>query len=347
MERLNLGQIVEECQCPQSGFCDFFGQEMTYDPPNWQWCQNATPKERMWYKKQCEKKKNRIEKEQEIYLDAEYITSSQLIKDCRDLLLPQVAELDIKGVLGIPRSGMLPASMVAMWLSLPMYTLGPLGDLYPLSGGFEFGGGRMSNHKGTNGRLLVIDDTIYSGAAMEGMKGKLLEDIYSSCIYFRPESQFKPDFYARELKAPHLLEWNLFNCVYIKHALFDFDGIFCPNVPLEVCNDEDKYVDYITNVSPFYHRIPKTRCMGIVTARLEKYRDITERWLKKHDINYGFLEMYPTDKEEIRNKNHVEEASTFKADMYVNSDARFFVESEMAEAVKIREKSGKLVICPK
>jgi len=57
--------------------------------------------------------------------------------------------------------------------------------------------------------------------------------------------------------------------------------------------------------------------------------------------------MYPTDKEEIRNKNHVEEASTFKADMYVNSDARFFVESEMAEAVKIREKSGKLVICPK
>jgi hypothetical protein len=56
--------------------------------------------------------------------------------------------------------------------------------------------------------------------------------------------------------------------------------------------------------------------------------------------------MYPTEKKEIRDKNHVEESSTFKAEIFQQSDASFFIESELAEAVRIREKSGKFVVCP-
>jgi len=349
MEKLSFNeeQIAKECQCPRSGFCEFFGQEMTYDPPNWQWCQNATPEERLWYSEQCEKKRFRREEEKRLFLAGEYVTTEQLIKDCRNLLLPQVAKLNLRGILGVPRSGMLPASMLAMWLNLPLYTLDASDRLFVLSGATEFGGVRMEDHKGTSGRLLVVDDTIYSGIAMRDMKTKIPEHAYFSCVYFRPESDFKPDFYSRELKPPHLLEWNLFNCTYIEHALLDFDGIFCPNVPQEVCKNEAKYIEYIKSVEPFHHRIPKTKCRGIVTARLEKYRDITEEWLKKHNINYGSLSMYPTEKREKRDKNHVEESSTFKAKIFSNSSAKFFIESELAEAVRIREKSGKFVICPK
>ena len=128
--------------------------------------------------------------------------------------------------------------------------------------------------------------------------------------------------------------------------MLDFDGILSPNVPYDVCVDEERYIEYIKNVKPFPHRIPKTYCKGIVTARLEKYRDITEWWLKKHGVNYGFLKMYPTEDEAKRDNNHVEEASTFKAKIFSQSDAKFFIESEIAEAVRIRKKSGKLVICP-
>ena len=46
---------LEECQCPQSGYCEYFKQEMTYDPPNWQWCQNASPEQRASYKIDCDK----------------------------------------------------------------------------------------------------------------------------------------------------------------------------------------------------------------------------------------------------------------------------------------------------
>ena len=50
---------MNKCQCPQSGFCEFFRQEMTYSPPNWQWCQNATQKKREEYKITCDKKHDR------------------------------------------------------------------------------------------------------------------------------------------------------------------------------------------------------------------------------------------------------------------------------------------------
>jgi uncharacterized HAD superfamily protein len=337
---------MEECQCPKHGFCEYYKQEMTYDPPNWQWCQGATSEGRRKYKLDCEKKQVRKEREKNAFLAGEYITTAQLIRDCKNLLLPQVSNLNLKGVIGIPRSGMLPASMIAMWLNLPLYFLDPQNNLLPMSAATKFGGIRMSHHEGSNGRLLVVDDTVYAGTAMNNIKSRLKEDAYFCSVYLRPASELKPDFYAKELPPPHLLEWNLFNCTYIEHALLDFDGIFCPNVPHEVCQDEEKYIDHIKNVKPFPHRIPKTRCRGIATARLEKYRDITEWWLKKHGINYGSLEMYPTEDEAKRDKNHVEEASTFKAKIFLESDAKFFIESEIAEAVRIRKKSGKFVICP-
>ena len=337
---------MEECQCPKHGFCDYYKQNMTYDPPNWQWCQSASEQDRIKYKQQCEKKQTRIAKESSDFLAGEYITTAQLIRDCKNLLLPQLAGLKIKGVVGIPRSGMLPATMIAMWLNAPIYFLDPLNNLLPMSGATKFGGQRMLDYKGSNGSLLVVDDTVYAGTAMKNIKPRFLEDVYFSAVYVKPEAKEFVDFYAKELPPPHLLEWNLFNCTYIEHALLDFDGIFCPNVPHEVCQDEEKYIDHIKNVKPFPHRIPKTRCRGIVTARLEKYRDITEWWLKKHGINYGSLKMYPTEDEAKRDKNHVEEASAFKANVFLESDAKFFIESEISEAIRIRKKTGKLVICP-
>ena len=334
---------MEECQCSRPGYCEFFKQEMTYDPPNWQWCQGASDTERTQYKGACDKKHQR----RATFLGTKYIKTSQLIQDCRDFLLPQIGQLKLKGVLGIPRSGMLPASMIAMWLNLPLYTINSIsGDVESMSGCEKFGGARMRDHEDSGGKLLVVDDTVYAGRAIADIKEKINEDAVYATVYAHPDSLNKVDFFAKELIPPHILEWNLFNCSYIELALLDLDGILCPNVPYDKCSNEELYIDYIKNVKPFYHRIPKTRCYGIVTARLEKYRDITEVWLKRHGIDYGFLKMYPTEKEETRNRNHIQEAANFKAKHFAESNAHFFVESELPEAVIIRRKSGKFVICP-
>ena len=54
---------IHECQCAQAGYCEFFKQEMTYDPPNWQWCQGASKSDRDQYKANCDKKHKRREEQ--------------------------------------------------------------------------------------------------------------------------------------------------------------------------------------------------------------------------------------------------------------------------------------------
>lgn len=38
-----------KCQCPHHGWCDLLKKEMTYDPPNWQWCQSLSGDQRESY----------------------------------------------------------------------------------------------------------------------------------------------------------------------------------------------------------------------------------------------------------------------------------------------------------
>ena len=337
---------MKKCQCPTHGFCSYFNQKMTHDPPNWQWCQSASEQDRIKYKEQCDKKHKRLKIQAEEYLAGQYITNAQLIRDCKNLLLPQIANLDITGVAGIPRSGMFPASMIAMWLNLPLYFLNSEGSLVPMSGASEFGGVRMKNHRPKHGRVLVVDDTVYAGTAMNELKKRVIEDAYFCTVYLKPEAKKVVDFYAKELPPPHLLEWNLFNCTYIEHALLDFDGILSPNIPFDVLADEEKHIDWLKNVEPYYHRLPRFKCKGIVTARFERYRKITEDWLARHGVQYDSLTMMPDEMEEARLKDHVGVSSTMKAEKFLDSDAHFFIESELPEAVMIRKKSGKLVICP-
>ena len=40
---------MPECQCENAGWCDLFKKEMTYDPPNWQWCKSLSEDQRCDY----------------------------------------------------------------------------------------------------------------------------------------------------------------------------------------------------------------------------------------------------------------------------------------------------------
>ena len=83
---------IGECQCPQAGFCEFFRQEMTYNPPNWQWCQNATSQERMKYKADCDKKHDR----RAYILSGRFVTIDEMVQDCKNKLLPQLGKLNLR-----------------------------------------------------------------------------------------------------------------------------------------------------------------------------------------------------------------------------------------------------------
>ena len=56
--------------------------------------------------------------------------------------------------------------------------------------------------------------------------------------------------------------------------------------------------------------------------------------------------MFPTEREEARNSNHVFEVGKWKGELFGASQATYFVESERGEAKIIREIANKTVVCP-
>jgi len=334
---------MKNCECDTPGYCEFFKKEMGENPPHWKWCQNASENERKHYKTACDlKRKNEnIEHEKSFF-----ITYKDMIDDCVNLLTLKISKMQISGIVGIPRSGMLVSSICATSLNLPLYTLSQ-GEIVPCNSISEFGGFRMLGYKPNSGKLLVLDDTVFGGNTLQKIKTSLGNDYHYGALYVRPDLIEKVDIFGKELEKPHLLEWHFFNSTHTENTLFDLDGVFSPNVPMSCCADNDKYEEYISNVEPFYHRLPKVhKLKAIVTGRLDKFRKITEDWLKKYDIEYEDLIMFPTEKEKQRDANHVQEVGIYKADVYKRSDGHFFMESEKSEGAIIKELSNKRVILP-
>lgn len=259
---------------------------------------------------------------------ARFITNSDLIYDTLRIIdkLPQ-----IRGVIGIPRSGMIPASMLAVSLSVPLYSL-EMGRMVKLSAQEKFGGSRMFSHKDRlDLPFLVVDDTSYTGSAMVETRKNLtkrypeLEFIFTAiyhepCIYFLTNDDGCDvlDIVNNELKFPHILEWNIFNAHPTQLGIFDLDGVFCLDCTPEQDADEKLYVEWIKSVAPIKERIPRIfQPMAICTARPEKYRDETESWLAKSGIGYSKLFMWEGSKEQRdKNNRHRENVAEYKADRF-------------------------------
>lgn len=334
---------MNKCQCDSPGYCNFFNQEMTSNPPNWQWCQSASEEERLQYKDNCDIKHKRKNFNN---INGSFLTYQNLVDTCLNDLIPKLSKMNVSGIMGVPRSGYLPASICATSMNLPLYNI--YGDQTKVAHSIsEFGGYRMGNYKQKLGKIVVLDDTVFSGDTIQTLKGRFGDEYHYAALYVNPNRKNSVDVFAKELDEPHLLEWHFFNSDHVENTLFDLDGVFSPNIPLKHMESDDKYEEYISKADPIFHRLPKMfKCKGIVTARLDKFKKVTEEWLNRHGIKYDFLSMYPTEKRDIRDANHVEEAGKYKAEVYKNSNARFFMESEKAEGVVIRKMSNKLVILP-
>lgn len=307
-----------------------------------------------------------------VYPEATFITNEMLINDTLSLInkLPK-----IKGVLGIPRSGMIPASILSTVMSVPLYSISD-GNISILNNASKAGGSRMSRWVNPSDDLpiLVIDDTSFSGAAMINLRS-YLKDNYPDAkflfttVYHEPsiaQSYFGNDDLLNiiniELKFPHILEWNFFDAHPTQFGMFDLDGVFCPDCSIEIDCDERKYINWMLNVEPFKNRIPKLfHPMAICTGRPEKYRAETEEWLSKHNIKYNKLFMWEgTKAERDRNGRHRENVSEYKCntwknyvcDIFINHSSShqstpiFFIEScdEQAKMIAKNKNIGTWVI---
>jgi hypothetical protein len=254
---------------------------------------------------------------------------------------------DLAAIVAWPRSGILPASILATHLHLPMFVL--RGDaLVELGHGWRLAAGPNDSaaHVGKDRPMLLVDDNQVTGRSLTSARKAVARHLADRkvlyAVIYRPVnlSQWRPDFVARELAPPLYLEWNLFNSLYTPSMACDFDGILCHDSmsggPIG---------------KPLY--LPK-RCELplIITGRPEGSRGTTLAWLAQHGVKVRELKMWPAelpwrlDREVELGGHKVQHVSAIKAHHYRHSACSLYVESDPRQAREISVLSEKPVLCP-
>lgn len=283
-------------------------------------------------------------------------------KSYEELLADTIAwERDLPhydAVCGVPRSGLIPAGYLATRRNVRMVALdelmrdpvniiarSPLRKYNPI----------MRQARGHGNTLLIVDDAIGNGTTLSKIKERLsqvdhgLNVIYSAvyksgAIYHRKTPALEVDYFYEEVPQPRIFGWNWFrHNFFLAGGMVDFDGVLCEDWKSRPEQENDaEFLEHVKNAKPLY--IPHVRVSAIVTSRLEKYRDECIDWLRKHEVLYSKLIMHPakTPQERREARDHAErKASAYAGD----PEARLFVESDVRQAKRIFDITGKPVLC--
>tara|TARA_R110000850_G_scaffold20864_3_gene61810 strand:+ start:2141 stop:3088 length:948 start_codon:yes stop_codon:yes gene_type:complete len=256
-------------------------------------------------------------------------------------ILPKNIDL----IVGVPRSGMTPSYILANIMDCGVV------DFYSYLKNVNVKGGLRYKNKEKKAfeykKVLIFDDSIVTGTSNKKVKKEidqlfLSEDVefLFGVVFATQSSKQFIDYYFELVEYPRVFQWNIFNHDIIENSCFDLDGVLCVDVPENVNDDGFKYVNYIENVEVLIK--PERTIDRIVTCRLEKYREITEKWLRKNDIKYNELIML--DLPDGKSRRLWNKHGDFKASN-CNNKHLLFVESSFEQAVTISNKTGKSVYC--
>ena len=273
-----------------------------------------------------------------------FVTYEQMIQSVYRNLHKIPRDVDL--IVGVPRSGMLVAHVVALDLNLPFTDLAGFVD------------GRMIGTGDTRKRkdwiqsvydakhILVVDDSISKGDAIKKAKKTVEESFYTGKVsyfvaYALPTYFACVDIFFEFCNHPRMFEWNYLHHWGLKNTCMDIDGVLCKDPTFLQNNDGERYVDFLRTATP--NVIPTKPIGYLVTGRLEKYRSETEQWLEKNGVQYDHLIMLDCENAKLRAKVS---QGAFKAEVYrEKKDCFLFIESSLEQALEICKISGKQVYC--
>lgn len=253
---------------------------------------------------------------------------------------------DVDLIVGVPRSGMIPALMIAELLNKRCATL----DEFVADSEMSCGARQrlMKPHEGTR-KVLVIDDTVNKGGAMQRTRELLAwrHGIIFACVYARGrDAKSLVDIFLEDIYSPnggwYLYEWNILHHTNSKtlQSMWDIDGLLCKDPPKD--KDLKVYEAYLPTAVPMV--IPTTTVGAFVTYRLEKYRAVTEQWLQRQGVTWNRLLMFDAPDRDSRKR--MQGAGEYKAQAYREAAwAKLFVESSQRQAERIHLLTGKPVYC--
>jgi uncharacterized HAD superfamily protein len=249
-------------------------------------------------------------------------------------------------VVGIQRSGMIPAYMVSMALNVQCCTITDLIENREIK--------VLSSRDLKSSvvfpweakKILIIDDSVNEGLKYCELLSQIPRDVREKCInaaiFVSRKSNKFLDLYL-DILPVHIFEWHIFHRKFeVENSGFDLDGVLCDNPTIAEESNEDNYVSFIKSAKPKY--IPTYEIKAIVTSRLEKYRLETEQWLRANNVKYKKLIMLNLSSNEER-ASIPNCSALYKAKVYIEGDFYLFYESNEVEARVIAMETGKSVYC--
>jgi len=270
-----------------------------------------------------------------------FVSQRQLLNDIRNwsAQLPE----DLVAVAGVPRSGILPATLLALHRNIHLVTIEQLErDESPW---------RHALRRGVPARdegcVLVLDDSVHSGGTLRAVRERLQHrpDVRYGAVYASDLTSDVAEFACRQIPQPRCFEWNVFHSDHIAAACVDLDGVLCEDWfghEADSGPDLERYRQHVHHARPRF--IPTYPVRAIVTSRLAKYRAATAEWLERHGIRYGELVMSPHGTAAARQS--AADHAAFKAREYAaRPEAVLFIESNAAQAAEIAQRTGRPVLC--
>lgn len=244
------------------------------------------------------------------------------------------AKFDI--VVGIPRSGMIPAAMIATHLQLP------LADCTGYAKGVIHG--RSGLPVSTGKRILLVDDSCNKGRAM-GRAAAMLKGtkITRLAVYgpYQVPAESVVDISLAHCPGPRAFAWNLSKHIRLPQWAFDFDGVLCRDPTSAENDDGPQYLKFLETAEPMFR--PQRPIGHIITGRLEKYRQPTIEWLERHGIQCESLTMMPFASKAERMAHGGR--GGWKASIARKIGVEFFIESCAKQAAIISREAGIPVWC--
>lgn len=258
------------------------------------------------------------------------ITYEDMVRDARHLARTIFnRHPNVMGIAGVVRSGMVPASIVALTLGVDLYKASKDGFKL-LQGGIRRTGTLHGERRQDNGPMVIVDDSTCSGYAKKEL-AHLQSPFYT--VYAATPGRREVNGYVVPLELPHFFEWNLMHNGIVMtgcKAAFDMDGVFCEDCPVECDDDGERYLDWMRRVQPLNWSI-EYEVPTIITARREVYREQTLDWLGRHGVRVRELVMYQGTFEE-RSRIDI---GQWKAGQAKQRGCKLFVESCYSQAVTI------------
>lgn len=255
---------------------------------------------------------------------------------------------DIDVVVGVPRSGLTPASMIALHRNVMITDLEGFLEGRAMQPGEARDKPSLKRDPSLWKRALIVDDSVNSGKTFARIRDRLAAlgrdvEVVTCAVFGVQPTHPGVDIVLTTCPEPRVFEWNFLHHAHqMSTACLDIDGVLCVDPTRDQNDDGERYRNFLSTAVP--HLMPTVPVGHLVTSRLERYRAETEDWLGRKGIAYGKLHMLdlPTAAERRRLGAH----GTFKAEVYKSLHKSWlFVESEADQARKIARLSGKAVIC--